>query len=430
MLLYAHSVWGSVLDEFLGPNGWNAPELVSMTRQKGIFPSFWWYVPVEFMNLVHQLCNLVLILYIVGLGGRMISLFAWIIAISYAHRTSPANFGLDQITCMLTLYLMIAPATQFLSLDRWLRIKLGRKPEQLDKPSVAANVAMRLIQLHLCVIYLWAGLGKLQGEAWWNGNAMWLALANYEYQSMDLTWLARFPRLLEFLTHLTIAWEISFSFLVWPKPTRWIVLGLGVGMHLGICMFLGMWTFGSIMIFSYLSFSSGSWIRDRFRFWRLHNYGLVEQSEGDLDAAEESEAKVVEPVVEQPEERIEAAEPLGSKFGSSFDSTKFIDARSKPSVVLVTASERCLKHFLKLNQQANLNWIVAASIKEAEKLVPLLPDATFLLLEMRTKSDAAPVEYLSVRALRVKRSKVHSTMTAGSSAGSINDTETRRVHPK
>ncbi len=430
MLLYAHSIWGSVLDEFLGPNGWNAPELVSMTRQKGIFPSFWWYVPVEFMNLVHQLCNFVLILYIVGLGGRFTSLLAWIIAISYAHRTSPANFGLDQITCMLTLYLMIAPATQYLSLDRWIRNKLGRKPEQLDKPSAAANVAMRLIQLHLCVIYLWAGLGKLQGEAWWNGNAMWLALANYEYQSMDLTWLARYPRLLEFLTHLTIAWELSFSFLVWPKPTRWIVLGLGVGMHLGICMFLGMWTFGSIMIFSYISFSSGSWIRDRFRSWQVPTFSELKQAVDDLQEAEESETKAAKQVVEQPEERVEAAEPLSSTFGSTVESNKLVDATSKPSVVLVTASQRCLQHFLQLNQQANLNWIVAASIKEAEKLVPLLPEATFLLLEMRTKNDASPVEYLSVRALRVKRSKVRSTMTAGTSAGSTNDTETRRVRPK
>lgn len=402
MLLYAHSVWGSALEQFLGPNGWNSPELVSMTRLHGFFPSFWWYVPAKSMELVHYVCNAIIVLYILGFGGRLTSLLTWIIAISYAHRTAPANFGLDQITCMLTLYLMIAPAMQYLSLDRWLRIKLGKTPEQLSKPSASANVASRLIQLHLCVIYLWAGLGKLQGEAWWNGNAMWLALANYEYQSMDLTWLAGYPRLLEFLTHLTIAWEISFAFLVWQKPTRWIMLGLGAGMHLGICMFLGMWTFGSIMIFSYLAFSSGSWIKQRFHLSLASDQEAVEQVE---------EAEEVEEVIQTSDEH------------RTSEINQPINADAKPSVVLVTDSQLCLQQFLRMNQQADLNWIVAANIKEAEKLVPLLPDATFLLIELRKLDDQDQLQYLSIRTLRVKRSKRTPMETVGTS-------ETRRVHPK
>ncbi len=45
----------------------------------------------------------------------------------------------------------------------WLRIdsSLGLLPEAV--PSVSANIATRLLQLHLCVIYLFGGLAKARG---------------------------------------------------------------------------------------------------------------------------------------------------------------------------------------------------------------------------------------------------------------------------
>ena len=33
---------------------------------------------------------------------------------------------------------------------------------------------------------------KARGTSWWDGTAMWYAIANYEYQSMNLTWLGSF----------------------------------------------------------------------------------------------------------------------------------------------------------------------------------------------------------------------------------------------
>ena len=46
---------------------------------------------------------------------------------------------------------------------------------ECGRASVSANIAIRLMQLHMCVIYLFSALGKLMGETWWNGSAMWLA---------------------------------------------------------------------------------------------------------------------------------------------------------------------------------------------------------------------------------------------------------------
>ena len=40
--------------------------------------------------------------------------------------------------------------------------------------------------------------------------------------------------------------------LVWTKAWRWIMLVVGMSMHFGIGAFMGMWTFGFIMIFGYM----------------------------------------------------------------------------------------------------------------------------------------------------------------------------------
>src|SRR5207249_10320194 len=90
--------------------------------------------------------------------------------------------------------------------------------------------------------------------AWWDGTAIWMALANNEYQSADLTWLAHVPLLVNLLTHLATIWEVSFCVLVWPRLTRPLVLTGAVLVHLGIALCLGMITFGLIMLVGCLSF--------------------------------------------------------------------------------------------------------------------------------------------------------------------------------
>ena len=80
-------------------------------------------------------------------------------------------------------------------------------------PRVAANFTLRLIQIHMCIIYFFAGASKLQGTAWWNGQAMWMVLGNLEYQSIDMTWLAWHPWAIELLSHFTVFWELTFCVL-------------------------------------------------------------------------------------------------------------------------------------------------------------------------------------------------------------------------
>lgn len=260
MLLYTHAVWGLVLGDFFGPRSWLSEELIRTLQEGGYACSFWWLVPSGWMWPAYGVSMVILALFTVGLWTQVTSVLAFVVTISFAHRVPVALFGLDQINAMLTLYLAIGASGQAISADRRLAIRRGRIPSSAPSPSERANLAQRLINVHMCVIYFFAGISKLQGEAWWNGEAMWRAFSNLEYQSIDMTWLAWHPRMLDLMTHVSIFWEISCA-LIWRPRLRPIMLVGAVVLHVGIGACLGMWTFGLIMLVGCASFLPNDAVR-------------------------------------------------------------------------------------------------------------------------------------------------------------------------
>jgi hypothetical protein len=206
----------------------------------------------------------------IGFLTRFTAPLAWFLQLMLVHRLTGTLFGLDQITTMLAMYLMFAPSGSVFSVDSYLRRRMLASGTATDfkrwllpdaSPSVSANIATRLAQVHLCVIYLFGGLWKARGTTWWDGTALWFAAANAQYQSLNLTWIGRFPVVFSALTHLTVFWEVFYCALVWPKLTRPLVLAMAVAVHGGIAMFLGMITFGTMMIVANAIFLCPDWIR-------------------------------------------------------------------------------------------------------------------------------------------------------------------------
>ena len=268
MLFYTHLVWGLDLEAFFGPQAWLTPEAVSEFQKTMSGPEtvdfswsiFWWIESPALLWAVHIAALVVFALLTVGLFTRAVSILAFLAAVSYVNRVPGALFGLDQINLLLALYLMVGPSGDAFSLDRWWRKRRGLAPST-SAASVGANLAIRLIQVHMCIVYLFAGLSKLTGASWWDGMALWLAFANLEYQSVDMTWIAQWPILINLLTHLTIFWEISYIALVWPRLTRPIMVFLAIPMHLGIGICMGMMTFGLVMLIANLAFVSPGLVR-------------------------------------------------------------------------------------------------------------------------------------------------------------------------
>lgn len=273
MLLYTHLVWTFDLDAFFGPEGWLPTSFVQEVHQQSnggpdapqrLMWSHFYYVQSPLaMRAIHFAALVVFFLLTIGLFSRTTAVLGFLLAVSYANRVTPgAYFGLDKINCMLALYLMLGPCGARYSVDRLWRLRRGAPSEV--PPSVSANVAIRLIQVHMCIIYFFSGLGKLQGELWWNGEATWYSIATLEYQSLDMTWLVKFPWLVNLLTTTTVFWELTYPALVWPRLTRPWVLLLAVLVHGGIALFLGMPTFGLVMLIGNLSFVSPRQVRRIF----------------------------------------------------------------------------------------------------------------------------------------------------------------------
>lgn len=264
MLVYTHGVWGLKLTQFFGNDGVLPTELARGMHNQRVWawshlyaiqsPGLLWFA--------HLTAMVILVLFTIGFSTRVTSILSYLITVAYAHRAVGALFGLDQVNAFLAMYLAVGASGDAYSVDSWLQ---GRRTgTHAIRKSTSATIGQRLIQIHMCIVYLFAGLGKLQGEFWWDGTALWGAFANFEYQTLDMTWVCSYPIIVNLLTQITLAWEIGYIAIVWPRLLRPVVITLSVPLHLGIAVCMGMTTFGLIMIVGNLSFVSPALTRSIF----------------------------------------------------------------------------------------------------------------------------------------------------------------------
>ena len=257
LLAWSSVVWLLDAAAFFGPGGWLAAGDVWRMNDQ---PWQWsWYFAASSPGVVRMLVGITLlaaVLLTIGFATPLAAIVSLAGLISAANRAPLNVFGFDDVLGMLLIAIAVGPAADACSVDRL----LWPRP---SGPSVRANIAIRLIQVHLCVIYLFSGLGKLLGASWWEGTALWGSVANVRYRTLDLTRLARHPLLTNALTLATLFWEVSYPALVWPRLTRRLVLAMAVAVHLGIGLSMGMMEFGLAMLAANMAFIPA----DRFRTW-------------------------------------------------------------------------------------------------------------------------------------------------------------------
>lgn len=272
-------VFGLDLFDYFGADGWANPETVRLFQgeRQPLAWSFWYSVSDAWLRPVWLGCLAILALYTAGLFSRVTAVLAWVIVVSTVRRVPIALFGFDQAVSMLTLYVAATGASgQAVSLDRFIhRLRQAKEstgrvggrrvgpPEPgAPSPTVSANLALRLIQLHLVLIYGMAGLAKLQGPSWWNGTALWGTMTAAEFVTADFTFLAAYPLVINLLTHVSLAIEILYPVLIWVRVVRPLMLAAVVALHLGIAvMSPGLTEFALAMIGANLAFVSGRWLR-------------------------------------------------------------------------------------------------------------------------------------------------------------------------
>ena len=272
------------LHAFYGSTSWADPESVRQLLDERGGWTFWLYVSDSWLLPVWLGCLAVVLMFTAGLFSRTTAILAWVIAVSTARRTPGLLFGFDQIISTWALYLAVSGASgQAISLDRFIArlraawaVAARRRIDGANAgpprwsalgsgvpaPSVAANLGLRLIQLHLTLIYANAGLAKLRGDAWWNGRAAWGLMSAAEFSPVDFSWVAAYPRLIEAATHIGLLLELALPFLLWARPLRPLGLAVALVMHASIGLMLGLNEFSLAMITGCLAFASGPWLRE------------------------------------------------------------------------------------------------------------------------------------------------------------------------
>ncbi len=275
IVFYTHLTWTKELSTFMAADG-----LLPGEYRKLLFGNSFawshldWFDTIGLLGPVHLAGLAIVVLFGLGLWTRWTGILTAMLVISYANRGTGALFGLDQINAFLCLYLALGNAGAAWSIDAW-RAKRNKSAESptgqgrgsQNQPTVLNNIATRLIQIHLCLVYAFAAIGKLQGETWYTGEAIWLAFASYEYQTLDMTWTAHHMWLVALITLISLIWELVYPALIWPRLTRPLVLALAIPVHIGIGLCMGMLPFGLIMITANLAFiepsSLKTWLAQR-----------------------------------------------------------------------------------------------------------------------------------------------------------------------
>lgn len=239
--------------------------------------SLWSYVRNPSTILVfHHYFLMAIICFTCGLFSRSMNLVVWLGHLSYLHRGYMLWYGVDAMLSFLLLCLLVGPTGRVCSIDDQLRRywnkKQGKPLDPLVEPPRywTANLSIRLIQIHMCVVYLCSGLSKLQGESWWDGSAVLQIFMLDDIAPFDYRWIGHMSdRALSVLSSsavaVTLAYEIGFAFLIWNRTLRPLVLFLGFLLHAGIGLVMGLGLFSTVMLIGCAAFLNPESLR---WFWR------------------------------------------------------------------------------------------------------------------------------------------------------------------
>jgi hypothetical protein len=175
-----------------------------------------------------------------GFHTRLAAFLAWVLHLSLVTSGFASFYGVDQIANTFLFYLLLFPSGR-----AW---TFASRPGSSCRESTIPVGCLRVMQIHLCVIYLAAGLDKAMGRQWWNGEAIWQAVSQPAFKTFELSWLASHDWIPMLAGWGTLVVEIGYTFFIWPRRTRntWCIAT--IGLHLGLGLFMGLVFFSSLMI--------------------------------------------------------------------------------------------------------------------------------------------------------------------------------------
>jgi hypothetical protein len=210
----------------------------------------------------------VLLLFTLGLWPRVTSVLTWVIVVSFAANPAVSYDG-DFLLGILAFYLMVG----YLLQGQWsgtgsLRDRLlgpadaflfARRAEDGPRPSHAANLAVRLLQVHFAIVMVVSGLHKLQFGDWWGGVAYWYPLhpaftTTPEQIGALVPYRDSYLQVLSLVEYVALVWQLGFPFFAWRRRWRPVLLGGALLGWLGTAFVYRLPVFGPVLFIGCLSY--------------------------------------------------------------------------------------------------------------------------------------------------------------------------------
>jgi hypothetical protein len=149
---------------------------------------------------------------------------------------------MDNFTTIGLFYLMLLPFPDRFSVDHRCRRQKATSRYQYS------GFMRRVLQVHLCFVYGFGGLGKALGAGWWNGESIWRALNSPPLDMLSPQLIASVAPVLPALGVGVVLLELGYPVLIWPSRTQTAWLFAIVSMHIGIALAMGLYGFSFVMI--------------------------------------------------------------------------------------------------------------------------------------------------------------------------------------
>lgn len=200
-----------------------------------------------------------------GVRSRLAAAVVWMIGLSLLSVNYYAHNAGDRLRQVALLYLMLSPCGAVWSLEALFVRRRQRPHAGAAGPTFVRPWPLRLLVIHLAVMYCVSGFAKLQGHTWQSSAAIELTMTNVAWTRWSYAVLPTPAWLMVAATWLTLVWEIGFPVWIAWRPTRpWAWL-LGVGFHLGTGILLKLGMFPIYALCCYVPLLPWERLTDRWR---------------------------------------------------------------------------------------------------------------------------------------------------------------------
>lgn len=237
---------------FFGLDGWfDARAYAEASRLTDLPPhlfswsaAYWCGYNPTLLVVLYGLSIAAIVLFTLGVATRLTGVLTWAAVVSFTANPASAHDA-DPLLQMLAFYLMFghlllglqAPGQSRLARilgptrETWLFGGIWPRKRIGLPPSIASNLALRLLQVHFAIAMMAIGLHKLQVSAWWSGLAPWFYLhppfhsTLAEIRSYAPPSGESYLNAFSLVAYAVLAWQIGFPAFAWRLWLRPLLLG-------------------------------------------------------------------------------------------------------------------------------------------------------------------------------------------------------------